>query len=89
MIYVKDDDVTYWWWKDGNTGGFVANLGKERKDLATLHRAQCTHLNRWTTQEATYTDPPKACSRDRDEVEQWVRANNFEIEYCKSCKPDQ
>lgn len=89
MIYIKDDDVTYWWWKEANPDGFIANFSKERKDLAILHRAQCKHLQPWTTQEATYTDPPKACSRDRKEVEQWLRERDYEIEFCKSCKPEQ
>lgn len=89
MLYIKDDDVTYGWWKEANTDGFIANLRSVPKEVAVLHRATCKHLQPFATQEATYTDSPKACSRDRNEVEQWVRQSGIEIEFCKSCKPDQ
>lgn len=89
MIYVRNDDGTYWWWMEANSEGFVANLDNPRKGDAMLHTTRCHHLYPRYAHEATYTDPPKVCSRVRDEVEKWVSANEYKIEHCKSCKPDQ
>jgi hypothetical protein len=87
MLYVQNDEAVYIWWLEANDAGFVANLRTGGKHRAMLHRARCFHLYPPEPNRVHTADCPKACSRDRDEVEGWVRESGFEVVDCSSCKP--
>jgi hypothetical protein len=87
MVYVQNDEAAYVWWLEANAEGFVANLHAPSKNKARLHRARCFHLYPPESGRVHTETTPKACSRDSDEVQQWVRENGFEIVLCPDCKP--
>jgi hypothetical protein len=87
MIYVQNDEAAYVWWLDANPMGFVANLHVPSKGKAKLHTARCGHLYPPESGKAHTGATQKACSCDRDEVQQWVSENGFEIVLCTSCNP--
>ena len=87
MLYVQNDEAVYVWWLEANEAGFIANLRTGGKNRAMLHRARCSHLYPPVPDRVHTETKPKVCSCDRDEVEQWVRENGFEIVDCPDCKP--
>jgi hypothetical protein len=87
MLYVLNDDAVYLWWLEANEAGFVANLRTGGKTRAMLHSARCSHLYPPEAGKVHTGTYPKACSRDREEAERWVRENGFEVVTCPDCKP--
>lgn len=87
MLYVRNDEAAYVWWLEANDSGFVANLGTGGKNRAMLHRTRCFHLYPPDPGKVHTVQPEKACSRDRDDLERWVRDNRFEMVPCPDCKP--
>jgi hypothetical protein len=87
VLYVQNDEDVYVWWLDRNDPGFVANLHTGRKNRAMLHRTRCWHLYPPEPNRVHTVTNPKACSRNRDEVERWLSENGFETDACPDCRP--
>lgn len=87
MLYVQNDDAVYIWWLAANDAGFVANLHTLGKAGAMLHRTRCTHLYPPEPSKDHTGSYPKACSRDREAAERWVRNQGYQVARCSDCKP--
>lgn len=86
MIYVKNDEATYRWWLEAHPDGYVANLGTGGKNRAMLHTARCFHLYPPSEGLIHTVTLAKACSSDSEEVQQWARANGFDVVPCPDCE---
>jgi len=85
MIYFRDEQEEYVSWLERYPTGFVLNLSTGGKHRAMIHTARCGHLYPPPPELSHTVTSPKACSRDRDELERWGRESDYTIVLCPSC----
>lgn len=90
MIIFINDDKAYLRWTDENPDGYVINTARKPKpDYTVLHKSSCgtissTERSNWTT-----TDFIKVCSRDLNELKEWVaETTGGACQPCQKCNPD-
>jgi hypothetical protein len=87
MEIFRNDDCGYRHWLYSNPGGYVVNaVAGAQPGEPVLHRALCDTISpipdkKWTGEYL------KACSTERFELEQWVRASGAKLVTCAHCSP--
>ena len=86
MIYFRNEEQEYVSWLERHPNALVLNVSRHGKNKAMLHMSRCGHLyepgpNRTHTE--TY---PKACSRERGELERWGAESGLSVTLCPTCK---
>lgn len=87
MIIIINEDNTYLDWLRRNPNGYVINCYKKPSpEYLVLHTSGCSHIqtdarSNWTTHQYV-----KACSMDRNELEEWAQNEvGGTVEYCSFC----
>ena len=73
-------DAQFKYWQKINQEAFYLNI-KGRK--AMMHKVVCNHLGK--AEEMNSAKNAKVCSNDSDELKNWAKANDFELQICLDC----
>ncbi len=72
-------------WRENNSEGFIVTVRGNNTPM--LHNANCSHLIWKSRPNYSMTKKMKVCSRDRQELENWVGENiSKKIQLCSDCK---
>jgi len=90
MIIYINDDRPYISWATHHRRGFVLE-GRHRPRLGhlILHRATCEDIKRRESKQSHWTNGGrfKACSLEREELQQWAAKQGTALTLCEKCRP--